>query len=141
MPSAERAQQGQAGCPEHGRRKNFFLGQRAVEYNVGGWLHGREQKPAAEESSQADPVSRSKSAQKRQHKRAVEDNSACCLMHASLKQSPHGASSGSPYNVLHSLVYIYIYMLYIRNMKPYKNVNLKNIGAAAKKLFRVLARL
>ena len=41
VPSAERVRQGQAGCPEHGRRENFFLGQLAVEYNVRGRLHRR----------------------------------------------------------------------------------------------------
>ena len=43
--------------------------------------------PGTEEGRQADPVSRSKSAQKRQHKRIEGDYSAYCLMHASLKQS------------------------------------------------------
>ena len=63
--------------------------------------------PGTEEGRQADPVSRSKSAQKRrQHKRIEGDYSAYCLMHASLKQSLRGASSGSPNNALHSLVYI-----------------------------------
>ena len=67
-------------------------------------LHRREQKQATEEGRQADPVSRGKSAQKRQHKRIERDYSAYCLMHASLKQSLRGASSGSPDNALHSLV-------------------------------------
>ena len=93
------------GCPEYGRREIFSLGQRAVEYNVRRRLHRREQNQATEEGRQADPVSRSQSAQKRQHKRIEGDYSAYCLMHASLKQPLHGASSGSPDNALHSLVY------------------------------------
>ena len=60
--------------------------------------------PGTEEGRQADPVSRSQSAQKRQHKRIEGDYSAYCLMHASLKQPLHGTSSGSPDNALHSLV-------------------------------------
>ena len=104
VPSAKRAQQGQAGCPEHGRRENFSLGQHAVENNVRGQLHRREQNQATEEGCQADPVSRSKSAQKRQHKRIERDYSAYCIMHTSQKQSLRGASSGLPDNVLHSLV-------------------------------------
>ena len=67
-------------------------------------LHRREQNQETEESRQADPVSRSKSAQKRQHKRMEGDYCAYCLMHASLKQSLRGASSGSPDNAWHSLV-------------------------------------
>ena len=43
VSSAERARQGQAGCPEHGRCEIFSFVQRAVEYNVRGWLHRREQ--------------------------------------------------------------------------------------------------
>ena len=43
MSGAERARQGQAGCPEHGRRENFSFDQCAVEYNVRGWLHRREE--------------------------------------------------------------------------------------------------
>ena len=86
----------------------FSLGQRAVEYNVQWRLHRREQNQATEEGRQADPVSSSQSAQKRQHKRIEGDYSAYCLMHASLKQPLHGTSLGSPDNALHSLVYIYI---------------------------------
>ena len=92
------------GCPEYGRREIFSLGQHAVEYNVRWRLHRREQNQATEEGRQADPVSRSQSAQKRQHKRIEGDYSGYCLMHASLKQPLHGASSGSPDNALHSLV-------------------------------------
>ena len=62
--------------------------------------------PGTEESRQADPVSRSKSAQKRQYNRTEEDDSAYCLMHASPKQSLRSASSGSPDNALHSLVLV-----------------------------------
>ena len=94
------------GCPEYGRREIFSLGQHAVEYNLRWRLHRREQNQATEEGRQADPFSRSKSAQKRQHKRIEGDYFAYCLMHASLKQSPRGASSGSPDNALHSLVII-----------------------------------
>ena len=75
-----------------------------MEYNVRGRLHRREENQATEEGRQADPVSRSKSAQKRQHKRTEEDDFVYCLMHASLKQSLRGALSGSPNNALHSLV-------------------------------------
>ena len=83
VPSAERARQGQAEA-EHGCRENVSIGQRAVEYNVRGWLHRREENQATEEGCQADPVSRSTGAQKRQHKRTQEDDFAYCLMHASL---------------------------------------------------------
>ena len=31
------------GCPKHGRRKNFSLDQRAIEYNIRRRLHRREQ--------------------------------------------------------------------------------------------------
>ena len=69
-------------------------------------LHRREQNQATEEGCQADPVSRSKSAQKRQHKRIEGEYSVYCLMHESLKQSLCGASSGSPNNALHSQVIV-----------------------------------
>ena len=85
---------------------DFSLGQRAVGYNVRWQLHRRKQNQATEEGRQADPVSSSQSAQKRQHKRIEGDYSAYCLMYSSLKQSLCGASSSSPDNALHSLVYI-----------------------------------
>ena len=102
MPSAERAQQGQAGCPEHGRRENFSLGRRTVEYTYeGSCTRGnrtRQQRKAAKLTQLVEA---------RVHRRdSTREQSAYCLMHASLKQLPRDASSGSPDHALHSLVYI-----------------------------------
>ena len=45
------------------RRERVSLGKHTVEYNVRGQLHRKEQNQATQEGCQADPVSRSKSAQ------------------------------------------------------------------------------
>ena len=105
-PSAERARQ---GLPKARTSQEFLLrsARSRIQHTKAAAQEGTE--PGTEEGRQADPVSRSKSAQKRrQPKRTEEDYSAYCLMHASLKQSLRGTSSGSPDNALHSLVYIAI---------------------------------
>ena len=102
---------GPGGLPGAQTSGEFLLGQRAVKYNVRGLRctgGNRSSKEATEEGRQADPVSRSKSAQKRQHKN--RKGLFCSLFNACImKQSLRGASSGSPDNALHSLVIIIYY--------------------------------
>ena len=88
----EESATGPGGLPRAQTSGEFLLGQRAVKYNVRGLRctgGNRSSKEATEEGHQADPVSRNKSAQKRQHKNR---KGLFCSLFASLKQSLRGAS-------------------------------------------------
>ena len=112
MRSAESAT-GPGGLPKARTSREFLIrsARNRIQCTRAAAQEGTE--PGTEEGRQADPVSRSKSAQKRrQHKRIERDYSAYCLMHASLKQSLRGTSSGSPSNALHSLVIEVVTQIY-----------------------------